>query len=185
MVGVGKEGPGAGDRLGSTPGGRRKTNVKTTILRLAQQLGRLAVLTPVVVRVIVGFMMFAHGVDKLSGGVAGIAGFGEFLSSAGLPAGLLLAWFVTLLELVGGVMLIVGLLSRVIAGLMTVELLVAIALVTGQAGLISGDQGVGYERDLAYIAGFLVVLLLGPGRPSLDHLLGFEEARPALIPWRG
>jgi putative oxidoreductase len=167
---------------GSTPGGRRKTNMKSTILRLAQQLGRLAGLTPVVVRVIVGFMMFAHGVDKLSGGVAGIAGFGEFLSSAGLPAGLLLAWFATLLELVGGVMLIVGLLSRVIAGLMTIELLVAIALVTGQVGLISGDQGVGYERDLAYIAGFLVVLLLGPGRPSLDHLLGFEEARPTLIP---
>jgi uncharacterized membrane protein YphA (DoxX/SURF4 family) len=116
--------------------------VKTTILRLAQQLGRLAGLTPVVVRVIVGFMMFAHGVDKLSGGVAGIAGFGEFLSSAGLPTGLLLAWFVTLLELIGGVMLILGLLSRVIAGLLIVELLVAIALVTGQAGLISGDQGV-------------------------------------------
>jgi putative oxidoreductase len=107
------------------------------------------------------------------------------VASAGLPAGLLLAWFVTLLELVGGAMLILGLLSRVIAGLMTVELLVAIALVTGAIGLISGEQGVGYERDLAYIAGFLVVLLLGPGRPSLDHLLGFEEARPALIPARG
>lgn len=158
--------------------------MKTTILRLAQQLGRLARLTPVVVRVIVGFMMFAHGVDKLSGGVAGISGFGEFLSSAGLPAGLLLAWFVTLLELVGGAMLILGLLSRIIAGLMTVELLVAIALVTGANGLISGEQGVGYERDLAYIAGFLVVFLLGPGRPSLDHLLGFEEVRPALIPTR-
>ena len=156
--------------------------MKASILRLAQQLGRLAGLVPVIIRVIVGFLMLAHGVDKLSGGVAGIAGFGEFLSSAGLPAGLLLAWFVTLLELLGGVMLILGLLSRVIAGLMTVELLVAIALVTGANGLISGDQGVGYERDLAYIAGFLVVLLLGPGRPSLDHLLGFEEARPALIP---
>src|ERR687897_2804816 len=105
--------------------------LKQAAVRLAQQLGRLAGLTPVVVRVIVGFLMLAHGVDKLSGGVAGIAGFGEFLSSAGLPAGLLLAWFVTLLELLGGVMLIVGLLSRGISGLMTVELLVAIALVTG------------------------------------------------------
>src|ERR671912_904169 len=162
----------------------RTPKLGAPVLLVARQLGRLARLTPVVVRVIVGFMMFAHGVDKLSGGVAGIAGFGEFLSSAGLPAGLLLAWFVTLLELVGGVMLILGLLSRVIAGLLIVELLVAIALVTGQAGLIAGDQGVGYERDLAYIAGFLVVLLLGPGRPSLDHLLGFEEARPALIPAR-
>jgi putative oxidoreductase len=162
----------------------RTTKLAAPVLLVARQLGRLAGLTPVVVRVIVGFMMFAHGVDKLSGGAAGIAGFGEFLSSAGLPAGLLLAWFVTLLELVGGAMLILGLLSRVIAGLMTVELLVAIALATGANGLISGDQGVGYERDLAYIAGFLVVLLLGPGRPSLDHLLGFEEARPALIPTR-
>src|ERR687897_1127773 len=160
----------------------RTTKLAVPVLLVARQLGRLAGLTPVVVRVIVGFMMFAHGVDKLSGGVAGIAGFGEFLSSAGLPAGLLLAWFVTLLELVGGAMLILGLLSRVIAALMTAELLVAIALVTGAIGLISGEQGVGYERDLAYIAGFLVVLLLGPGRPSLDHLLGFEEARPALIP---
>jgi putative oxidoreductase len=159
----------------------RTTKLAAPVLLVARQLGRLAGLAPVVVRVIVGFLMFAHGVDKLSGGVAGIAGFGEFLSSAGLPAGLLLAWFVTLLELVGGAMLILGLLSRVIAALMTVELLVAIALVTGQVGLISGEQGVGYERDLAYIAGFLVVLLLGPGRPSLDHLLGFEEARPALI----
>ena len=162
----------------------RTAKLAAPALLVARQIGRLAGLTPVVVRMIVGYMMFAHGVDKLSGGAAGIAGFGEFLSSAGLPAGLLLAWFVTLLELVGGAMLILGLLSRVIAGLMTVELLVAIALVTGTNGLISGDQGVGYERDLAYIAGFLVVLLLGPGRPSLDHLLGLEEARPALIPAR-
>ncbi len=162
----------------------RTTKLAAPVLLVARQLGKLAGLTPVVVRVIVGFMMFAHGVDKLSGGVAGIAGFGEFLSSAGLPAGLLLAWFVTLLELVGGAMLILGLLSRVLAGLMTVELLVAITLVTGARGLISGEEGVGFERDLAYIAGFLVILLLGPGRPSLDHLLGFEEARPALIPAR-
>jgi putative oxidoreductase len=162
----------------------RTAKLAAPALLVARQLGRLAGLTPVVVRVIVGFLMFAHGIEKLSRGAAGIAGFGESLSSAGLPAGLLLAWFVTLLELVGGAMLILGLLSRVIAGLMTVELLVAITLVTGARGLISGEEGVGFERDLAYIAGFLVVLLLGPGRPSLDHLLGIEEARPALIPAR-
>src|ERR687894_3048011 len=137
----------------------RTPKLGAPVLLVARQLGRLAGLTPVVVRVIVGFLMFAHGVDKLSGGAAGIAGFGEFLSSAGLPAGLLLAWFVTLLELVGGAMLILGLLSRGIAGLLIVELLVAITLVSGARGLLSGEQGVGFERDLAYIAGFLVVLL--------------------------
>jgi hypothetical protein len=41
---------------------------------------------------------------------------------------------------------------------------------------------VGFERDLAYISGFIVVLLLGPGRPSLDHLLGLERAVPAVTP---
>lgn len=79
-------------------------------------------------------------------------------------------------------MLILGLLARLVAALMTVELLFAIGLVTGAHGLISGELGVAYERDLAYIMGFLAVLLLGPGRPSLDHLIGFEEATPALVP---
>ena len=50
------------------------------ILRLAQQLGTVAGYTPVVVRLIVGFLMFAHGVEKLS---RGVAGFGESLSAAG------------------------------------------------------------------------------------------------------
>ncbi len=54
----------------------RTTKLAAPVLLVARQLGRLAGLTPVVVRVIVGFMMFAHGVDKLSGGVAGIAEFG-------------------------------------------------------------------------------------------------------------
>ena len=148
----------------------------------ARTLGRGAALAPVVVRLIVGFLMLAHGVDKVRGGTSGIAAFGDFLSTSGMPAGLLFAWLVTLLELVGGAMLILGLLARLVAALMTVELLGAIALVTGANGLISGELGVGYERDLAYIMGFLAVLLLGPGRPSLDHLIGFEEAEPALVP---
>ncbi|MGH9244891.1 MAG: DoxX family protein [Acidimicrobiales bacterium] len=154
------------------------------IARPARQLGRWAGLAPVVVRVIVGFLMFAHGVDKVSRGTSGISGFGEFLSSQGLPVGIFLAWFVALLELVGGAFLILGLLSRPIAALMTLELLGAIVLVTADHGLLTGDLGAGYERDLAYIMGFLSVVLLGPGRPSLDHLIGFEEAKPALIPTR-
>lgn len=154
------------------------------VLQQARQMGRLAAAAPVVVRLIVGFLMFVHGIDKLSRGAEGIAGFGEFLSSQGVPAGVAAAWFVTFLELVGGAMLIVGLLSRVIVVLMTLELIGAIALVSGANGII-GQEGVGFERDLAYIMGFLAILLLGPGRPSLDHLLGFEEATPALVPAEG
>jgi putative oxidoreductase len=135
-------------------------------------LGRWAGITPVVVRLIIGGMMFVHGLEKLA---AGPAGFGEFLGGLGLPAPLALAWAVTLLELVGGAMLIVGLLTRVVAGLMVLELIGAIVLVTGGRGLI-GAEAVGYERDLAYIAGLLVMVLLGPGRPSVDHAAGLERA---------
>ena len=140
-------------------------------------VGRLAGITPLLVRIIIGVMMFVHGLDKLTGGPAG---FGEFLGSLGLPAPVLLGWAVTLLELVGGAMLVLGVLTRVVAALMTLELLGAIALVTGSRGLIAAE-GVGYERDLAYIAGFLTLLLLGPGRPSIDHAVGIETQTPRLV----
>lgn len=126
-----------------------------------------------IARVIVGTLMFAHGLDN------GPSGFGDFLDSEGVPLGGLMGWGVTLLELVGGPLLIVGLLARPIAVALAVELVFAIVIVTGSNGLI-GDEGVGYERDLAYIGGFLVVALLGPGRPSLDRALGLETGRPTL-----
>jgi putative oxidoreductase len=135
--------------------------------------GTLMGAVPVIVRVVFGGMMFAHGMDKL---INGPAGFGSFLTSLGLPAGTTLGWVVTLLELLGGAMLVVGLLSRPVALLLALELIAAIVLVSGERGLIS-MEGTGYERDLAYIAGFLVVTLVGPGRPSLDQFLGLE--RPA------
>ena len=140
-------------------------------------VGRLAAITPVVVRIIIGAMMFFHGLDKLTGGPAG---FGQFLGSLGVPAPVLMGWVVTLLELVGGAMLVLGLLTRLVAALMTLELIGAIVLVTGSQGLI-GTEGVGYERDLAYIAGLLTLVLLGPGRPSIDHLLGVESRTPTLV----
>lgn len=131
---------------------------------------------PVIARVVVGTMMFFHGLDKLSGGVDGFAGG---LDEMGVPVPTFAAWVVTLLELVGGLMLVVGLLSRVIAALLTIELIFAIILVTGKIGLIAeSGEGVGFERDLAYIVGFLVVVLLGPGRPSLDHVLRLERGAP-------
>ena len=141
-----------------------------------ESLGRLAGAVPVVVRVIVGGMMFFHGLDKLD---RGPAGFGDFLASEGVPLGELMGWVVSFLELGGGLMLVLGLLSRAIALLLTVELVFAIIIVSAANGLI-GEDGVGYERDLAYIAGFITVALLGPGRPSADHALGLEHATPVL-----
>jgi putative oxidoreductase len=132
---------------------------------------------PVVARLMVGGMMIVHGADKFAGEPAM---FGKFLDGQLFSTGGVLGWLVILLEFVGGILLVVGLLSRVVALLFTLELVGAILVVTGERGLI-GAEMVGFERDLAYIAGFLVVLFAGPGRPSLDHAFGIERGAPVLV----
>ena len=88
-----------------------------------------------------------------------------------------MGFVVTFVELVGGILLIVGLLSRLGALLLTINLTVAILLVKVNVGLIapSDAPGVGAELDLALTAGFLVILLAGPGKLSLDYALGIER----------
>ena len=143
---------------------------------LALSYGRFAGVAPVIVRVIVGVIMAAHGWQKLAGGPAN---FGQMLGQMGVPLPTLTAWVVTLVELVGGVLLIVGLLSRLAALLLTIDLVVAILLVKVNVGLIAPTEQVpGAELDLALIAGFLVILLMGPGSLSLDRVLGLEEGAP-------
>jgi putative oxidoreductase len=135
-------------------------------------LNRLAELGPLAVRVIVGTIMAAHGLQKVQ---AGPANFGAFLGQLGVPLPTLMGYVVTFVEVVGGVLLIVGLLSRLAALVLTIDLVVAILLVKVNLGFLSPPQGgAGAELDLALIAGFLVILLAGPGRLSVDHALGYE-----------
>lgn len=134
---------------------------------------RLAGFAPLIVRVIVGVIMAAHGWQKLVGGPGN---FGGFLQQLGIPLPGLMGYVVTLVELVGGLLLIVGLLSRLAALLLTIDLVVAILLVKVNVGLIAPpESGAGAELDLALIAGFLTILLAGPGRLALDHVLGIEK----------
>ncbi len=135
-------------------------------------MDRLAEFAPLVVRAIVGVIMAAHGLQKLLGGPAN---FGGILGQLGVPAPTLMAFVVTFVELVGGILLVVGLFSRLAALLLTINLVVAILLVKVGVGFLSPQSGgVGAELDLALIAGFLAVLFAGPGRISLDRALGIE-----------
>jgi putative oxidoreductase len=136
-------------------------------------MDRLAQFAPLVVRVIVGVIMAAHGLQKL---LAGPANFGGFLAQLGVPAPTLMGYVVTLVELGGGILLIIGLYSRLAALLLTINLVVAILLVKVNVGFLSPQGGgVGAELDLALIAGFLAILLAGPGKISLDYGLGIER----------
>ena len=137
-------------------------------------VARLAGLAPLVVRVIVGVIMFAHGLQKLTQMGPGNFG-GQVLAGLGVPLPELMGYVVTFVELVGGILLIVGLFSRIAALVLTIDLVVAILLVKLNVGLIAPQgSGAGAELDLALIAGLLMVLLAGPGKLSVDHTLGLE-----------
>lgn len=130
---------------------------------------------PSVVRVVAGAVMAVHGIDKL---VDGPAGFGAFLGSMEVPAPTATGWAVAVGETLGGLLLVLGLLSRLTALLLTVHLCVAIALVNADTGFMTPQQGpaagAGAEFPLMMTAAFLVVLLAGPGPLALDRSLGIE-----------
>lgn len=145
-------------------------------------LSRYSGIAPLLIRLVVGVVMAAHGLQKLMGGPAA---FGGFLDQLGVPLPIVMGFVVTFVELVGGILLILGLLSRWAGLLLAINLAVAALLVKTQVGLIAPatQPGVGAELDLALIAGFVAILLLGPGKASLDYLLGIEPGRvqsPAL-----
>ncbi|HEX8260655.1 MAG TPA: DoxX family protein [Rubrobacteraceae bacterium] len=136
-------------------------------------LSRLASLAPLAVRLIVGIIMLAHGWQKLTEMGPGNFG-GQMLAGLGVPLPVFAGYVVTFVEIIGGILLIVGFLSRLAALLLTINLIVAILLVKTNVGFISGSSGTGAELDLALIAGLLVILFAGPGRLSVDHALGLE-----------
>lgn len=148
---------------------------------------RLAGYAPLVARVIVGTIMATHGLQKLSAGPTTV---GEReLATLGVPLPVFTAYVVTFVELVGGILLIVGLLSRLAALALTIDRIAALLLGKVYVGRIiaylllkinfeliaPADNRVGAELDLALIAGFLVIVLAGPGKLSLDYVLGFEK----------
>ncbi len=68
----------------------------------------------------------------------------------------------------------VGVFTRIAAMLLGVVVVGAMLYVTADLGIISSEPMPGAERDLAYLAGIVALIVMGPGRLSLDHLLGIE-----------
>jgi putative oxidoreductase len=142
-------------------------------------LRQLAPAAPLIARLLVGIVMTAHGWQKLTDMTP--AGFGEgMLDGLGVPAPVLFGWVVTLIELGAGLLLIVGGLTRIAALLNAGVLIGALLHVKLDIGLLSPmpTEMPGAELELGLLAGLLVVALLGPGKPSLDHVLGIERGAP-------
>src|SRR5262249_50229017 len=130
-------------------------------------------------RLILGFGFAAHGWAKLS---RGPAGFGEILSHIGVPFSHMTAWVTALTELLGGVSVMVGAFVIPISFPLIIVMLTAMLAVHFQYGYSTiklqavtpgGAQfgPPGYEMNLLYVIGLLVLVLGGSGRFSVDNLL--------------
>jgi putative oxidoreductase len=129
-----------------------------------------------IVRVVLGIVFFAHGAQKMLGwyggyGFSGTMGF--FTKTLGIPAPL--AFLAICAEFFGGLGLILGLLSRIAALGIGVNMLVAIAMIHRHFGLFAnwfGNQkGEGYEFHLLVLALVLAIIVRGAGALSLDRAI--------------
>jgi len=126
-------------------------------------------------RVIVGFVFMPHGMQKLFGMFGAppleqyVKVFGGMGAWAASPAWV---YYIGILELVGGAMLAVGLLTRVVAIQLAAFMLVATALVHWPLGFFWSGRG--FELPLSWFFICLFILIRGGGNLSVDRALGRE-----------
>jgi putative oxidoreductase len=112
-------------------------------------------------RAAIGVIFIVHGSGKFGPGFVG------FLTGPlGLPAELQIP--IAIAETLGGILLIVGVLSRISASILSIIMLGAIFHVKGAANF-SGEGA--YEYDLLLLAASLVIIVAGPGRVSIAHVV--------------
>jgi putative oxidoreductase len=123
-------------------------------------------LAPFVLRVAAGLIFLVHGWQKLGMGVDGVAGM---LGSLGFPLPVLMALVLIFAELVGGIMLIVGLFTHWVAKVLAFVALVAWLTVHASKGFLISAGG--FEFIMLIFAATVAIAILGPGRWSVDRAL--------------
>ncbi len=118
-----------------------------------------------VLRLTVGILMLLHGIAKLVGGIGSIAGM---VTSVGLPASV--AYLVFVGEVLAPLGLILGVFTRISALIVVINMLFAIGL-AHMADLfqLSRSGGWAIELQAFFLFGAVAVILLGPGRFSLQR----------------
>ena len=111
-------------------------------------------------RAAVGVIFIVHGSGKFNPGFLG------FMEMLGLPPEMQIP--IALAETVPGILLLIGVFTRLSASLLSIVMLGAIFYVK-QAGSLTGERG--FEFDLILLAACLVVMIAGPGRISIAHVV--------------
>ena len=125
-----------------------------------------------IARVVLGILFLAHGIDKLHMGLSNVE---AWFDSIGVPG--VLAYAVAIIELVGGVLLIMGIFTRYVSAMFVMVLLGAIFTAKLSVGLLGNGQMAGYELDLSFIIIAMYLIVAERSPLSLDYL--FRRKRDA------
>ena len=112
------------------------------------------------IRASIGVVFIVQGSGKFN------SGFANMLGNMGIPVEMQIP--IALAEVIGGILLIVGVLSRISASLLAIIMLGAIFVVKGASNLTGNG---GYAIDLLILAGVLMIITAGPGRISIAHIV--------------
>ena len=122
-----------------------------------------------ILRIVLGIAFVVHGWSKLSGGVGNIA---VFFGSIGIPAAGVIAWVVTIVELVGGILLVVGFLSQIAGILIALDMLGVILFAYLLRGAPFIENGaITWEKEAVFAAAAICLALAGPGAWSVDDVV--------------
>ena len=143
--------------------------------RVAQYLRWVA---PLFARIVVGWVFMWSGWGKLQNLPQIIDNFAGW----NIPAPHLLAPFVSGVEFFGGILLLLGLLTRISAGALGVTMIVAIISAKWDQ-VDSLETLLGFD-ETEYLALFAWLAIAGPGRVSVDWLLQRNLERKAILPGR-
>jgi putative oxidoreductase len=147
------------------------TEGEPIVRKLCSTLSVLRPWAPLVLRLAIGGLFLWHGIDKFRAGIDMVE---SMFTMWGVPAPALAAPAVALVEIVGGLALILGIGTRAFAMVLSVVMVGALYWVKTDVGLIPMDAA-GAEVELAYLGGLLALVALGPGPLSIDAALGMEE----------
>ncbi|HEU0092118.1 MAG TPA: DoxX family protein [Vicinamibacteria bacterium] len=144
----------------------------------------LAFLAPLATRITMGHVFYLTG----NGKIENFDNTVEFFASQNIPFPALNAAFVSRLEYYGGILLVVGLLTRIVAALLASTMVVALLTERAQffaAWRWTGDVGPADISSWVCLLFFSWLVFYGPGPISLDYFLarwlglGGEETPPA------
>lgn len=128
-------------------------------------LERLQPLALLVMRLALGAIMTAHSYHKVFGGLHHHA---QFVHGLGLPAWL--GYVSSFAEFFGGVLILAGLLTRVAAFAVLIDLVVAVWKVHWHNGLLGSPDRPGMEFPMALAALAFALIFFGAGPVALDHI---------------